>query len=108
MVKYQNLEGRFQEKITSAVNLARENLDQITDEKLRNCVKKKELIKQEREWRKLVLEEVVARGLLWYQQSGIFKTDLHQRLIKDTMDTLQIASSGNITIKPDSTKSAFS
>lgn len=80
----------------------------ITNEKpIRGSAKKKEQIRKEREWRKLILEDLVMRGLLWYYSSGVFKTDLHRRLIKDTMDTLQVTGSGNIKIKPDSTESGL-
>jgi len=74
---------------------------------VRGSSKKKEQVKKEREWRKLVLEDLVVRGLSWYYNSGVFKTDLHRRLIKDTIDTLQIISSGKIKTTIDSTKSAF-
>jgi len=74
---------------------------------LKGSSKKKEQIKKEREWRKLILEDLVVRGLSWYYTSGVFKTDLHRRLIKDTIDTLQIISSGKIKSTIDSTESGF-
>ena len=81
-----------------------ELLVSITSEKnVKGSSKKKEQMKKEREWRKLVLEDLVVRGLLWYYNSGVFQTDIHRRLIKDAMDTLQITSSGKIKIITDST-----
>jgi len=74
---------------------------------VRGSSKKKEQLKKEREWRKLVLEELVVKGLSWYYSSGVFKTDLHRRLIQDTIDTLQIISSGKIKTTIDSGKSSF-
>lgn len=41
MVKYKNLEGRFSNHIISSVDWALQNLDQITDQKLRECIKKR-------------------------------------------------------------------
>lgn len=41
MVKYKNLEGSFQNHIVSSVEWALQTLNQITDVKLRNCIKKK-------------------------------------------------------------------
>ena len=41
VVKYKNLEGSFRDHIVSSVEWALQNLNQITDEKLRNCIKKR-------------------------------------------------------------------
>jgi hypothetical protein len=41
MVKYKNLEGTFQDTIVSSVEWALQNLNKITDEKLRNCIRKR-------------------------------------------------------------------
>jgi len=39
MIKIENLEGRFKQDILLGVNTALKNVNIITDEKLRNCVK---------------------------------------------------------------------
>ncbi len=41
MVKYKNLEGNFRDLIVSSVDWALQNLNQIPDKKLRNCIKKR-------------------------------------------------------------------
>lgn len=41
VLKYKNLEGTFQDIIVSSVAEALANLNQITDEKLRNCIRKR-------------------------------------------------------------------
>jgi len=85
-----------------------ELLNAITSEEgVKGSSKKKEQLRKDREWRKLVLEDLVVRGLSWYYSSGVFKTDLHRRLIKDTIDTLQITSSGELKPTMDSTESGM-
>ncbi len=41
VVKYKNLEGNLQNLITSHVDWALQNLNQISDERLRNCIRKR-------------------------------------------------------------------
>jgi len=41
VVKYKNLQGSFQNHIVSQVEWALKNIDKITDEKLRKCIKKR-------------------------------------------------------------------
>lgn len=70
-------------------------------------LKPKELEKLEKDqlWRKLVLEDLVLKALSWYDESGIFETDSHSRLLVDTMDAISIMSSGEkrvIRHNPDS------
>jgi len=59
-------------------------------------LKPKQIEKLEKEqlWRKLVLEDLVIKALSWYDESGIFETDSHSRLLVDTMDAISIMSSG--------------
>ena len=80
----------------------------ITERYYKGSKKKLEKIQKEREWRKLILEDVNVRGLLWYYNSGILQTSLNRRLIHDSMETLQILSSGVVKLSPDSVKGAFS
>jgi len=80
----------------------------ITERYYKGSKKKLEKIQKEREWRKLILEDVTARGLLWYYNSGILQTSLNRRLIQDSMETLQILSSGVVKLSPDSVNGAFS
>ena len=53
-----------------------------------------EVTLKEQEWRKLIFEDITIRFLQWYYDSGIFKTDIHRRIIIDTMDVISIMSSG--------------
>lgn len=49
---------------------------------------------KERQWRKLILEDVVIAALLWYFHSGLFKTNAQQQLLFDAIDAIQVNSSG--------------
>ena len=48
---------------------------------------------------------MVVEGLDWYFNSGIFKTDIHKRMLIDTMDAVTVMSTGDkgiIRNRPDS------
>ena len=67
--------------------------------------KEKEEIQKKQEWRKYILDEVVVEGLDWYVNSGLFKTDIHRRMLIDTMDAVTVMSTGDKRIirnRPDS------
>ena len=49
---------------------------------------------KERQWRKLILEDLVIESLLWYFHSGLFKTNAQQQLLFDAIDAIQVNSSG--------------
>ena len=50
--------------------------------------------RQEKEWRKHFIAELVSEALIWYFFSGIFKTDSHLNLIFDALDTITVMSTG--------------
>jgi len=54
-----------------------------------------EKLQKEQEWRKFILHEVVVECLDWFANSGIFKTDIHERLLIDTMDAITTMSTGD-------------
>jgi len=66
-----------------------------------------EKLTKEQLWRKLVLEDLVIKALTWYDESGIFETDSHQRLLIDTMDAISIMSSGEKRIVRHETDSYY-
>jgi hypothetical protein len=69
-------------------------LPKITNQKKGIVVQE---ILKEQEWRKGVLEEVVISALHWYLESGVFKTESHQRLLSDTLDAIAIMSGNRQT-----------
>jgi len=56
--------------------------------------KQAEKLQLEQAWRKLILEDLMIKGLSWYIYGGILKTDSHRRMVIDTMDAVAIMSSG--------------
>lgn len=49
---------------------------------------------KEKQWRKLILEDLVIGSLSWYFHSGLFKTNAQKHLLFDTIDAIQVNSSG--------------
>jgi len=62
--------------------------------------KKKKMTKESRtllkskEWRKYLLSDMIVNGLLWYYESGVFRTSSHQRAIEDTIDAVSVMVTG--------------
>jgi len=49
---------------------------------------------QERQWRKYILENLVIESLTWYFNSDLFKTNAQKQLLFNTIDAIQVNSSG--------------
>lgn len=56
--------------------------------------KEMEKIRNQNEWRKNIIENVLVESLVWYFYSGLFKTDKEKQLIFDMIDQVTVASSG--------------